>query len=57
MFCSTYNLFAILSSPTPADLSLYHHVDYPTLTYSTRVRGNSRDVLLRFVLIGERVHS
>ena len=37
---------AMLSSPTPTDLSLYHHVDHPSLMYSTRVRVNSRDVLL-----------
>ena len=52
MFCSVHNLFAMLSSPTPTDLSLYHYVDY--LTYSTPVKGNSRDVLLRCVLVIER---
>ena len=36
----------MLSSPAPADLSLYHRVDYPGLTYSGRAIGNSRDVLL-----------
>ena len=41
----------MLSSPPPADLSLYHHVDYPALTYSGCVKGNSRDVLLRTMLI------
>ena len=56
MFCSMHNLFAMLSSPAPIDLSLYHHVDYPTLKYSTRVEDSSRDVLLHFVLVIERVH-
>ena len=51
-----YNLFAMLYSPTPADLSLFHHVDYPTLTYSVCVRGNSQDVLLRSVLMDGRVY-
>ena len=49
-FCSVNNLFATLSSPAPANLSLYHRV-YPALTYSGRVRGNSRDVLLRSMLM------
>ena len=49
-----YNLFAMLASPTPADQSLYYHIDYPTGMYSTCVRGNSRDVLLRLVLVIER---
>ena len=35
--CSVHNLFAMLSSLAPADLSLYHRVDYPALTYSGRV--------------------
>ena len=39
----------MLSSPTPADLSLYHRADYPALTYSTRIRGNSRVVLNLFL--------
>ena len=51
-----HNLSAMLSIPYPADLSLYHRADYPALTYSTRVRDNSRGVLLRSVLMGERVH-
>ena len=54
--CSVHNLFAMLSSPTPADQSLYYHIDYPTGMYSTFVRGNSLDVLLRSVLAIERVH-
>ena len=45
------NLFAMLSSPTPADQSPYHRVDYPTGMYSRRVRGNSRDVVcIGFIL-------
>ena len=55
MLCSLHNLFAMLSSPAPIDLSLYH-VDYPTLMYSTRVGDNTRDVLQHFVLVIERVH-
>ena len=51
-----HKLFAMLSSPTLADQSLYRHIDYPTGMYSTRARGNSRDVLLRSVLVIERVH-
>ena len=51
-----HNLSAVLSSPSPTDLSLYHHVDFPPLMYSTHVRSNSRDVLLHFVLVIGRVH-
>ena len=51
-----HNLFAMLSVPAPADLSFYHRVDYPALRYSVRVRGNSRDVLLRSILMVESVH-
>ena len=56
MFYSMHNLSTMLSSPTPTDLSFYPHADYPTRTYSTRVRGNSRDVLQRSVLVIESVH-
>ena len=41
-----HGLFAILSSPAPTDLFLYHRVDYPTSSYSVRARGNSRDMLI-----------
>ena len=55
MFCSVHNLFAMLSSPTPADQSLYYHIDYPTGMYSRRVGGNSLDVIER--VIGEKPFS
>ena len=55
-FCSVHNLLAIFSSLAPADISLYHRVDYPALTYSVSVRGNSRDVLLHSMLMGEIIH-
>ena len=48
MLCSMHNLSAMLSSPTQTDLSI-------TLMYSTRVRGNFRDMLLHLLVIG-RVH-
>ena len=47
MFCFAHNLFATLSSPTPADQPLYYHIDYPTVMHSTRARGNSLDMMLR----------
>ena len=43
--------------PAPADLYLYHRADYPALTYSGRVRGNTRDVLLYSMLMAERVNN
>ena len=48
-----HNLFAMSSSPAPAALP---RVDYRALSYSGRVRGNSRDGLLHSMLVGERVH-
>ena len=46
----------MLSSSTPIDLSLYHHVDYPTQIYSTHEGASSRDVLLHLMLVIEIVH-
>ena len=46
----------MLSSPAQTDLPLYHRVDYPALTHSGRVIGNTRDVLLLSMLMVERVH-
>ena len=56
MFFSLHNLFAMLSSLAQTDLSFYQRLDYPALTYSGRVRGNSPDVLLRSMLMAQRLH-
>ena len=55
MLCAAYNLSAIVSSPTTSGLPLYRH-HYPTVTYSRRASGTSRDVLPRSALVIERVH-